>query len=115
MHSPRSTSTALLAIGATTLALSLPTAAHAASTTRVKTNGQLTKVVPDDVDHVKFSGKVKSKRAVCERRRTVKLRQVDQDLAAGRDKANRKGAWRISFDGNKIMPGEFRMTVTKKV
>lgn len=67
-----------------------------------------------NVDHVKISGKVKSSKKACRKGRTVKLRQVDQGLSAGKDKTNTKGKWTVVFDGNKIDPGKFKATVTKK-
>lgn len=117
MHSRKSALVCVLAGGAMALALGLPAAqaAPAARATKVATTVQLTNVNPSDVDHVKFTGKVKSKKAVCAKRRTVKLKQVDQNLNAGKARSNSKGVWKVSFDGNKIHPGKFRMSVVKKV
>lgn len=123
MHSARSTVASLIAIGATALALAVPVSAEAAPAARaaqatkvkVKTTVVLTGVKDNDVAHVKFTGKVKAKRPVCKKARTVKLRQVDQKLPAGKARTNKAGTWRISFNGYRIEPGTFKMTVTRKV
>lgn len=118
MHKRPSALASILAVAATAVALGMP-AGHAApaapKTQKVKTTVSLTKVNPNNIDAVKFTGRVKSKKPVCRKGRTVKLRQLDQKLNAGKAKTNKKGVWKITFNGNRIDPGKFRMTVTKKV
>lgn len=117
MPSRPSALASILAIGATALALSMPAAQAtpaAAQVQTIKSNVTFSKYVLID-SNVKFIGKVKSRKIACQKRRTVKLRQVEQGISVGRDKTSSTGKWAITFDGSIVHPGEFKMTVTRKV
>lgn len=104
-----------VAASSATLTLAMPVAdAAAPRPKKVSSTVTIKGFDGSNADRVVFFGKVKSKKAACEKRRTVKLRQIDQDLAAGKDKTNRSGVWRTHFDGNTIDPGKFKATVLKK-
>ncbi|KRF12444.1 hypothetical protein ASG90_15890 [Nocardioides sp. Soil797] len=116
MHARKSLAS-VIAIGATALALSMP-AAHAAPAAakvqKVKTSVSFTTYKLNE-PKVTFVGKVKAKKGVCEKGRVVKLKQVDQNLRVGKDRTNKKGVWKITFNGNQVHPGKFKMSVAKKV
>ncbi len=93
------------------------TPAEAAKTTKVKTDVTIAGYDGDNADRVVFWGKAKPKKQkkVCRTKRKVTLTQIEQGLVAGKDTTNKKGEWRLSFDGDKIDPGTFRIKVAKKV
>lgn len=116
LHPTRGLRVGLAAAAAAALlgtTLTVPATA-AAKPLQVATKIKITGVDGSDIDRVVFRGKVTSKRTVCLRNRTVKLRQVDQGLAAGKARTTRAGKWKIAFDGNRIDPGVFKATVTRK-
>jgi hypothetical protein len=90
--------------------------AEAVPTTRVPSN-----VTIDDLDlsdyppTVRLSGHVSSPRPRCERRRLVRVRQMDTGQFVGSDRTNFSGFWEIAFNGDEIPPGHFRVSVTRKV
>lgn len=95
--------------------LMAPVANAAPKPLKVASKVTITSFDGEDEENVKFRGKVTSQRAVCTRDRLVKLRQVDQKLAAGKARTNAKGKWKITFDGTRIEPGKFKATATRKV
>lgn len=100
------------------LAVPLLTAAPAAAAKPTKVKSDVTIVGYDGTaEQIEFWGKVKAKKQkdACRSKRKVTLTQVDQGLVAGKDKTNKKGEWRLSFDGYEIDPGTFRIQVAKKV
>lgn len=70
---------------------------------------------PADDRRVVFVGKVRSPRKACERRRTVRLRQVDQGVSVGKARTTRKGRWRIVFRSHRVEGGMFRAKVVREV
>ncbi|WP_344772117.1 hypothetical protein [Nocardioides panacisoli] len=101
----------LVAAGTVIAGATIP--AHAAGS--VESTVTVTGFDGSDVDHVKFFGKVKSDKAICEAGRHVVLRQTDDGVRAGADTTNANGRWSIVFDGNKINPGHFKAIVDRKV
>ena len=64
---------------------------------------------------VTFHGLVKSKKPFCRSNRKVTLRQTTQGIVAGTGTSAPKGKWRVSFDGDNVDPGKFKVSVARKV
>jgi len=64
---------------------------------------------------VRFVGRVSSGVRACQVNRTVKLRQTEDGVAAGRGRTGSRGRWAISFSRRTAQPGEFRATAVRKV
>lgn len=111
------TSVVAAAIG---LGLTIPmvtaTPALAAKTVKVKSSPTISGYDGDDINNVKFTGKVKAnkQKKICRTKRKITLTQTDQGLVAGKAKTNKKGVWNLTFDGNRIDPGPFQVKVAKK-
>ncbi|WP_110207437.1 hypothetical protein [Nocardioides daejeonensis] len=103
----------LAAVATTTLALTLTTApAVAAPSVKSKVTFDTFKVKESTVV---FGGKVKAKKAFCEKGRKVVLRQIDDGVKVGTDKTNKKGVWKVEFNQSVVGPGVFQATLAKKV
>lgn len=91
--------------------------AEAAKTVKVKSSVTIGGYDGSNIDKVVFWGKVKAKKQkkVCRTKRTVKLSQTTDKIVAGKAKTNKSGKWKVTFDGNKIDPGDFKVQVAKKI
>ncbi|WP_235736638.1 hypothetical protein [Nocardioides alcanivorans] len=115
----RSVSSVVAAAVGLGLAIPLMTAtpAMAAKSVKSKSSPTITAIAPADTGAVVFSGKVKAskKKSICRAKRKVTLTQVEQKLVAGKAKTDKKGQWKVTFDGETIAPGPFKVQVAKKV
>uniref|UniRef100_UPI001F350B07 hypothetical protein n=1 Tax=Nocardioides alcanivorans TaxID=2897352 RepID=UPI001F350B07 len=106
--------TGLAAVATTALALTL-TAAPAQAAKAVKSQVTIGGYQVSGGTKITIDGKVKAKKAFCKKGRKVVLKQITDNQKAGTAKTNKKGVWKVKFNGNKISPGEFKATVKKKV
>ena len=112
LHTVKIAVAALAAAGTVVAAGAVPAEAR---TGAVESTVSVTGFDGSDVDHVKFFGKVKADKAVCEKGRHVVLRQTDDGVRAGADVTNDNGRWTIVFDGNQVDPGHFKAVVDRSV
>lgn len=71
--------------------------------------------VNPDVTKVTFKGRATSDKAFCEKGRQITLKQVDDNVVAGRTRTGSTGAWKVTFAADAVNPGVFKAIMKEKV